>query len=89
MGQTFTPPHITGGERNIGPKIIEKPHGKVEKTPKERKGKNTEEGTLRIFPIVIVMNEPVDVQGDSTSSESGNESDANPGTAEGNEAKKD
>ncbi|KAG5878805.1 hypothetical protein JTB14_026007 [Gonioctena quinquepunctata] len=37
LGQTFTPLNITGGERNIGPKIIGKPHGKVEKTPKERK----------------------------------------------------
>ncbi|KAG5889786.1 hypothetical protein JTB14_004529 [Gonioctena quinquepunctata] len=99
LGQTFTPRNTTGGDF-FGPKIVGKPHGKVEKSPKERKsledpnnieiedqqqGKNA----VHIFPIVTVTNDPMDVQGDTTLSESGNESDVNPGTAEGNEATKD
>ncbi|KAG5868854.1 hypothetical protein JTB14_031094 [Gonioctena quinquepunctata] len=88
MGQTFTPPHITGGEEHRS-ENNQKTTWKSGKNPEGEKGKNTEEETLHIFPIVTVMNDPVDVQGDSTSSESGNESDANPGTTEGNEATKD
>ncbi|KAG5879981.1 hypothetical protein JTB14_030478 [Gonioctena quinquepunctata] len=101
LGQSYNLREKTEGKsKYYSPKIVEKPQEKAGKSSKERKSQedlnnieidNQQQGKnpVHISPTVIVKNDPMDVQGDTTSSESGNEADANPSITEGNEATKD
>ncbi|KAG5893198.1 hypothetical protein JTB14_016473 [Gonioctena quinquepunctata] len=101
LGQSYNLREKTEGKSvYYGPKKVEKPQEKAGKSSKERKSQedlnnieidNQQQGKnpVHISPTVIVKNDPMDIQGDTTSSESGNEADANPNITEGNEATKD